>query len=163
VNKAEAVYLSGLLADCRDQGIESTWIAPLQGAVDRRLEAVRRTQAAPKPKGALKPEPAALRRSRPIVAARSGGHCEARTDWCEGQATQVHHIARRNGATAHDPENLLHLCGAGNVTGCHGAAHQHPDWAYRHGLLRREGQVPFLHVGCPLSCTEDHEPTAVTS
>lgn len=55
---------------------------------------------------------------RDVVAARSGGDCEARIKGvCQGRATEMHHRRRRNVKPAHTVPNLLHLCGS---RGCHG-------------------------------------------
>lgn len=51
---------------------------------------------------------------------RSGGTCEG----CGGApATEVHHRKFRSRGGLHNLGNLLHLCGWGNHTGCHGRAH----------------------------------------
>ena len=46
---------------------------------------------------------------------------------CEGcglrRATEIHHRKFRSRGGDNSIENLLHLCGWGNHTGCHGAAH----------------------------------------
>lgn len=76
--------------------------------------------------------------AREAVLRRSGGRCEAGTIWCMGQATQIHHIDRDRKNNA--PENLLHVCGNGNYTGCHGRIHQHPNEAYAAGWLTRRNR-----------------------
>ena len=38
-------------------------------------------------------------------------------------ATEIHHRKFRSRGGTHDPSNLIHLCGFGNHTGCHGIAH----------------------------------------
>jgi hypothetical protein len=55
-----------------------------------------------------------------------------------GQPTQIHHIDRDR--KNNDPENLLHVCGMGNVNGCHGRIHQHPNEAYAAGWLTRRNR-----------------------
>ena len=68
------------------------------------------------PKGPVKPTRATLA----LLFARSGGVCE----FCGRQpATEVHHRKFRSRGGGHNIENLLHLCGWGNHTGCHGLAH----------------------------------------
>lgn len=54
----------------------------------------------------------------------------------------------------HDPSNLLYLCGMGNVDGCHGRAHQVPEFAMALGLIVSRfspyvpGEIPVrLHDG----------------
>lgn len=55
-----------------------------------------------------------------FVEARSGGVCEA----CgAARASEVHHRKYRSRGGTDDVWNLLHLCGWGNHTGCHGLAH----------------------------------------
>jgi len=55
-----------------------------------------------------------------LVRARSGGTCEG----CgRREATEMHHRKYRARGGQHAASNLLHLCGWGNHTGCHGLAH----------------------------------------
>lgn len=64
-----------------------------------------------------KPIPAKNRRS---VEERSGFVCEG----CgERQATELHHRKFRSRGGGNEVANLIHLCGWGNHTGCHGTAH----------------------------------------
>ena len=57
---------------------------------------------------------------RNVVSQRSGGICES----CgQARATEMHHRLFRSQGGLHTPSNLLHLCGWGNHTGCHGTAH----------------------------------------
>lgn len=54
------------------------------------------------------------------VRARSRGTCEG----CGRRpATEMHHRKYRSRGGQHTASNLLHLCGWGNHTGCHGIAH----------------------------------------
>ena len=54
------------------------------------------------------------------VKDRSGGICEG----CgTNTATEIHHRKYRSRGGGHEVSNLLHLCGWGNHTGCHGKAH----------------------------------------
>ena len=55
-----------------------------------------------------------------LVRARSGGTCEG---CCRREATEMHHRKYRARGGQHTAANLLHLCGWGNHTGCHGEAH----------------------------------------
>lgn len=58
--------------------------------------------------------------NRAAVTARSGGVCEV----CHRRpATDKHHRRFRSRGVDHSVENLLDLCGPGNVFGCHGDAH----------------------------------------
>lgn len=59
-------------------------------------------------------------RVRELVSRRSEGVCEGcgvRT------ASEIHHRKYLSRGGRHNPSNLLHLCGWGNHTGCHGKAH----------------------------------------
>lgn len=57
---------------------------------------------------------------RALVEARSEGICEG----CrEARATEMHHRKFLTRGGKHEVSNLLHLCGWGNHTGCHGIAH----------------------------------------
>lgn len=54
------------------------------------------------------------------LAARSGGMCET----CHVMpATNIHHRRFLGRGGMHNLANLLHLCGNGNIDGCHGRAH----------------------------------------
>lgn len=98
-----------------------------------------------------------MAKSVPIVAARSGGRCEAGTDECKGAATQYHHRAGRGFEGCHDERFLFHVCGTGTFDGCHGVAHNRGDWAKRHGLFQNRNADIMPYVpGCPLSCENDH-------
>lgn len=73
-----------------------------------------------------------------LLLARSGGVCEL--CW-QAEATEIHHRKYRSRGGGHELANLLHVCGMGNTSGCHGRAHsgvgadngwsvhawQHPD------------------------------------
>lgn len=59
---------------------------------------------------------------------RGNGICE----FCLSEPmTEVHHIRGRGGPDPHRLGNLLGLC-----RDCHTSAHQHPEWAREHGLMR---------------------------
>lgn len=110
------------------------------------------------------PKPAAKKKARPqrtdedraadptetegkkATKARSGGVCEAGTPWCVGKATNVHHRAGRGFYGCHHPDLLLHVCGNGNVDGCHGFIEQNAPVAYAMGWRlpwgTRAGDVP---------------------
>ena len=60
------------------------------------------------------------RRVRDLAAHRSGLMCEG----CGGGGPlELHHRKYRSRLGADTVENCLALCGRGNVSGCHGAAH----------------------------------------
>lgn len=77
---------------------------------------------------------------RHMVEARSGGVCER----CGGaRATDKHHRLFRSRLGLHVVENLVDLCGPGNVAGCHGFAHQRRA-AEVEGFSIRSGGDPLL-------------------
>lgn len=60
------------------------------------------------------------RRAYDLAKARAFGLCEI----CGvKQATEIHHRQYRSRGGRHESANLLHVCGWGNHTGCHGRAH----------------------------------------
>ncbi|QHF24120.1 hypothetical protein GTU73_08920 [Rathayibacter sp. VKM Ac-2804] len=76
----------------------------------------------PEPRKRAEPEPIP-EGARLAVEARSAGMCEG----CGlRRATEVHHRKFRSRGGDNAVENLLHLCGSGNHSGCHGAAHGSP-------------------------------------
>jgi hypothetical protein len=84
---------------------------------------------------------------RGIVTRRAKHHCEC----CGGTlfvGFQSHHHRRPSGmggssdAAAHTPQNVVHVCGRDNRTGCHGDIHQNPEQAREHGWLVRQGADP---------------------
>lgn len=63
-------------------------------------------------------------RGRQVVYERSQGRCEL----CgRERGTNVHHRQPRSAGGTWHPANLLHLCGQGNATGCHGLVEAHRD------------------------------------
>jgi 5-methylcytosine-specific restriction endonuclease McrA len=59
-------------------------------------------------------------KTRRMVELRSDSLCEG----CgERPATEIHHRQYRSRGGSHGLENLIHLCGSGNHSGCHGTAH----------------------------------------
>ncbi len=77
-----------------------------------------------------KREPVALRDARPVVYDRSGGRCEAGTPVCVEAASHVHHRKGRQGADAHSPAMLLHVCEP-----CHRYIHAHPAESIERGWM----------------------------
>ena len=74
----------------------------------------------PKYEAAPKPTRAQSKAAYAAVAMRSGGICEG----CGVVPAKNMHHRKFRSAGGHDTiENLLHLCGSGNVSGCHGIAH----------------------------------------
>lgn len=90
-------------------------------------------------------------------------------NWCEGcgmrPATEKHHRLYKSRGGNHALENLLHLCGWGNHTGCHGVAHSGVKgdllgWAIHMGgdpLL-----VPVMYRGVKSFLLADGEVQPVT-
>lgn len=107
--------------------------APLERTGDLRRSMPGATPSARKPPPPDPVTPAV----RAIVAARSGGACEARaTRACTGRAAHVHHRKlRRHGD--HRPVNLLHVC-----VMCHDAIHGNVERAYGYGWLIPSYGVP---------------------
>ncbi len=90
----------------------------------------------PRPKPAVPPE------VRELLAARSGGWCEARLYGCTGEATDAcHRIARKAGGRPKGDDgrlaNIWHGCRL-----CHSWATDNPEAAYELGLALREWQNP---------------------
>jgi hypothetical protein len=141
VNKAEAVYLSGLLADCRAQGIVSTYLPPLERLLERR-QVDGRTTTGPKSKAAIakrKPDSRRLVQAKAEVRRRSHGRCEARSGpWCTGGMEHAHHKRRRSQGGQDAPENLLAVCGA-----CHDAIHRDVERSFLHGWLLHAAPVDY--------------------
>lgn len=71
-----------------------------------------------------------LDRMRPLVAARSGGKCEARLADCKAKATDVHHLRSRKRGGLNALENLLDCC-----RHCHSWIHRNPLLATKAGLM----------------------------
>lgn len=93
-----------------------------------------------------KPTPAESRRAFTLVAERSFGLCEG----CgKRAATQMHHRLFKSRGGQDFVVNLLHLCGSGNMLGCHGAAHmggsaaEDIGWAIRSGGSPADVQVVY--------------------
>lgn len=90
------------------------------------------------------------------LAVRSGGICEI----CHRHpATDKHHRQYRSRGGLHTIENLLHICGPGNVFGCHGDAHG-PNPLEGVSISRWErrtpDQIPFVDAnGDPWTLTTD--------
>ena len=73
---------------------------------------------------------------RAAVAARAGGHCEARLPGCSDRRLASHHRLRRGQGGPDTPENLVWIC-----SNCHtdspAAVHRNVAWAESVGLLIR--------------------------
>ena len=94
--------------------------------------------------GARKPVPAPRRRpvtpqerrTRAVVQERSGGRCER----CGAVATNMSHRKPVSQGGRWEPANVTHLCGAGNVSGCHGWCHGSPVEANSLGWVLKSWQ-----------------------
>lgn len=73
-----------------------------------------------------------------VVKARSGGRCELDGPGCTGRAREVDHVFGRGGFDPHHPSKLLHVCGHGNVDGCHGLVSSSREWRERSRVLAAE-------------------------
>jgi 5-methylcytosine-specific restriction endonuclease McrA len=74
-----------------------------------------------------------LAAARPVVLARSAGHCEGRgfSEHCTGVGVHLHHVKTRARGGSNDPANLAHLCSP-----CHSLVHARPGLAQAAGLLK---------------------------
>lgn len=84
-------------------------------------------------------------KNRRIVEQRSQGVCEGCGD---RPASDIHHRQYLSRGGSHDVHNLLHLCGFGNASGCHGRAHsdgEREGWSIRSRY--RSEVVPVLYRG----------------
>lgn len=157
MNRSERVLVSQLILEVREAGLVSD-------AADRLGKLIAAQERPSTPRKSVRRwagDSPALVAGKAAVQQRSNGLCEARIDGvCSGQATETHHRAGRSGDGSHHPVLLVHVCGHGNMTGCHGAIETHPDWARRHGYKLWRGtdydDAPATFPGCPLTCPETH-------
>ncbi len=73
--------------------------------------------------------------AKDAVRERSGGDCEIRSPWCQGRGREFSHRRAEGQGGEWSPRNGLFVCGHGNVDGCHGYAHQHPEEARDSGWI----------------------------
>lgn len=66
---------------------------------------------------------------------RAGEQCEIRTPWCLGPnaPTEFSHRRAEGQGGEWSAPNGLRACGHGNLNGCHGYCHQHPEEARENG------------------------------
>lgn len=64
---------------------------------------------------------------------RFEGWCEVRSPWCKGRATNYQHRLPTGRLGPTTMSNGLAVCGNGNLDGCHGYIHQHPELATQYG------------------------------
>lgn len=94
------------------------------------------------------------------VQERSGGVCEG----CGRRpAMEMHHRQYRSRGGRHEVVNLLHLCGSGNHTGCHGTAHTamgaEAGWSVHSWATPAEVPVNYRLAGLALlteNVTDEH-------
>jgi hypothetical protein len=116
--------------------------SPLQARTPLRRLTPLAAKATPK---ATRVKPAVPAEVRELLAARSGGWCEAQLVGCTGTATDAHHrVTQKAGGrsaaakAAHDRlSNLVHLDRT-----CHDWIGARPAEAYDLGLSLKEGQDP---------------------
>ena len=100
-----------------------------------------------------KTTPAESRRAYQQVKDRSFGLCEI----CGIKpATETHHRQYRSRGGRDTVSNLIHVCGWGNHTGCHGRAHtsgQENGWSVPSGL--DPAGIPVLYRGQWMLLTVD--------
>lgn len=84
--------------------------------------------------------------TRDLLAQRSNGLCEICST---ARATNAHHRKPRQMGGRDEPiidsiVNLLHVCGMGNVSGCHGKIESNRPGAYAFGWLVRNYEDPAI-------------------
>jgi hypothetical protein len=89
------------------------------------------------------------------VMRRARGYCEVNGPDCQTWAVTAHH--RLRGLRVHLEDLMLAVCSRCHTEGPK-AIHTNERWAHAHGLLLRRGIEPFLVLGHPLDCREDHTP-----
>lgn len=95
--------------------------------------------------------PAKNRRS---VEQRSGFVCEG----CGNrEATEIHHRKYKSRGGGHEVSNLIHLCGWGNHTGCHGVAHsaEGHELGWSCSSWSVASRVPLLYRGTLVLLTDE--------
>lgn len=73
--------------------------------------------------------------ARPIARDRFGGWCEIQSPWCQGRGREFSHRRAAGQGGLWVAENGLWSCGHGNLDGCHGWVHQHPENARENGWI----------------------------
>lgn len=74
-------------------------------------------------------------RSRSAKGSDLGEQCEIRSPWCLGPSapTEFSHRRAEGQGGLWAASNGLRACGHGNLNGCHGYCHQHPEEARENG------------------------------
>lgn len=92
-----------------------------------------------------------VRRTAMTIA---GHRCAARLAGCSVRIEHFHHRRMRSAGGLGDLDNCLPVCAR-----CHRRIHDHPGFAYLHGLLVRRHKDPAdiaVISGCGVGCREDH-------
>lgn len=87
-----------------------------------------------------------LTAAKKVVKARSGGRCELGGPECQGRAREVDHTFGRGGTDPHHPSKLIHVCGHGNVDGCHGLVSSDREWRERSREIAAAAQAAWNAV-----------------
>lgn len=122
---------------------------PLKRTTPLRAKADKRKRDVPKQRTATDgPSEAVLEdRAKKAVKRRSGGDCEIRTSWCLGHAAEFSHRQAEGQGGPWAASNGLHGCGHGNLNGCHGYCHQHPEEARENGwFISAFSKVPATEI-----------------
>ncbi|ANZ35321.1 hypothetical protein BBK82_03700 [Lentzea guizhouensis] len=73
--------------------------------------------------------------ARPLARGRLDGWCEVQSPWCQRRGREFSHRRHASQGGLWVAENGLWACGHGNLDGCHGWIHQHPDDAKDNGWI----------------------------
>jgi hypothetical protein len=74
-------------------------------------------------------------KAKNLARQRSGGECEVRSPWHQGPAREFSHRLAEGQGGKWLVVNGLDSCGHGNLDGCHGYIHQHPEEATKYGWM----------------------------
>lgn len=74
-------------------------------------------------------------KAKRLARQRSGGDCEVRSPWHQGPAREFSHRLAEGQGGKWLVVNGLDSCGHGNLDGCHGYIHQHPEEATKYGWM----------------------------
>lgn len=89
--------------------------------------------------------PHPLEQAKFEIVARSGGMCEATTDWCQPgvhRGYHAHHVKPRSQGVDHSAANLLYVC-----SDAHSYIHGHPKESYAKGWLVHADRIAEPGIG----------------